>query len=82
VLPIGRSTGEWDAALAGFLAIGIAVLGALAFGDRWLPAYPPIEMAVALILGEFCLTHPVGPPRFRNELLPISRRSSIWRGSV
>ena len=50
VLPVLWSTGDWDAALAGFLAIGITVLGALAFGRRWWPPYLLLAAAVALML--------------------------------
>ncbi len=50
VLLVVRSTGDWDAALAGFLAMGITVLGALAFGRRWWPPYLLLAAAVALIL--------------------------------
>jgi len=50
VLPILTSTGDWDAALAGFLAAGITVLGALAFGRCWWPPYLLLATAVALIL--------------------------------
>src|SRR5208283_2610412 len=49
-LPVVHSTGDWNAALAGFLAIGITVLGALAFGRRWWPPYLLLASAVALIL--------------------------------
>jgi hypothetical protein len=37
-------------ALAGFLAIGIGVSGALVFGRRWWPAYLLIASAVLLVL--------------------------------
>jgi hypothetical protein len=50
VLCVLRSTGDWDAALAGFLAIGITVLGALAFGRRWWPPYLLLAAAIALLL--------------------------------
>jgi hypothetical protein len=50
VLPALSSTGDWDAALAGFLAIGITILGALAFGRRWWPAYTLLASAVFLTL--------------------------------
>ena len=50
VLPVVHSTGDWNAALAGFLAIGITVLGALAFGRRWWPPYLLLASAVALML--------------------------------
>lgn len=69
ILPVLLSIGEWDSALAGFLAIGITVLGRLMFGRRW-PPYLLLGAAVALILllapdpctgfgitfGVFCLT--------------------------
>jgi len=50
VLPVLWSTRDWDAALAGFLAISITVLGALTFGRRWWPPYLLLASAVALIL--------------------------------
>ena len=49
-LPIVMSTGDRSAALAAFLAIGVTVLGALAFGRRWWPGYVLLASAVALIL--------------------------------
>jgi hypothetical protein len=49
-LPIARATGDWDAALAAFLATGITVLGALALGRRWWPPYLLIASVVALVL--------------------------------
>jgi hypothetical protein len=50
VLAVLHSTGDWNAALAGFLAIGITVLGALALGRRWWPPYLLLASAVALML--------------------------------
>jgi len=50
VLPALSATGDWDAALAGFLAIGITVLGALAYGRRCWPAYLLLASGVAFIL--------------------------------
>jgi hypothetical protein len=50
VLPVLLSTNDWDAALAGFLAIGISLSGALAFGRRWWPPYLLLASAVALLL--------------------------------
>jgi len=49
-LPILRSTGDWQATLAGFLAVGITVLGAQAFGRKWWPPYLLLATAVALTL--------------------------------
>jgi hypothetical protein len=43
-------TGDADSALAGFLAVGVTVAGALAYGWRWWPAYLLIGSAVALVL--------------------------------
>jgi hypothetical protein len=43
-------TGDLNSFLAGFLAIGITVLGFLAFGWRWLPPYLLIASGVALVL--------------------------------
>jgi hypothetical protein len=43
-------TGDVDAALAGFLAIGITVLGRLLFGRPWWRAYVLIASGVALVL--------------------------------
>jgi hypothetical protein len=50
VLPVLWSTRDWDAALAGYLAIGITVLGALAFSRQWWQPYLLLASAVALIL--------------------------------
>ena len=43
-------TSDVNSFLAGFLAIGISVLGFLAFGWRWLPPFLLIASGVALIL--------------------------------
>ena len=50
VLWVLRGTGDWDAALAGFLALGITLIGALAFGRRWWPPYLLLASVVALML--------------------------------
>jgi hypothetical protein len=50
VIPVLLSTHDWDAALAGFLAVGITVLGAVAYGRRWWPPYLLIAAAVAFTL--------------------------------
>jgi hypothetical protein len=44
------ATGDGDAALASFLAIGITLLGALAFGRRWWQAYVLLAAGVLLVL--------------------------------
>lgn len=49
-LPALSATGDWDAALAGFLAVGITILGGLVFGRRLWPAYVLIASVVAYIL--------------------------------
>jgi len=49
-LPILRSTSDWDAALAGFLAVGITVLGGVTLGRRWWAPYLLLATAVALTL--------------------------------
>ena len=43
-------TGDADGALAGFLAVGATVAGALAFGRRWWPPYLLLASGVALVL--------------------------------
>ena len=43
-------TGDLNSALAGFLAVGITVAGALSFGRRWWPPYLLLASAVALVL--------------------------------
>ena len=50
VIPVLRSTGDGDATVASFLAIGITVLGALQFGRRWGPPYLLLAAVVALML--------------------------------
>jgi hypothetical protein len=45
-----HSTGDWNAALAAFLAIGVTTLGALTSGGSWWPSYVLLASAVALIL--------------------------------
>jgi len=49
-LLVVHSTGDWNAALAAFLAIGIPARGALTFGRSWWPSYTLLASAVALIL--------------------------------
>ncbi len=49
-LLVVHSTGDWNAALAAFLAIGITAFGALTFGGSWWPSYMLLASAVALIL--------------------------------
>lgn len=44
------ATGDWDAALAAFLAVGITLVGALAFGRRWWEPYSLLAAGVLLIL--------------------------------
>ena len=44
------ATGDGDAALAGFLAIGITLLGALALGRRWWAPYGLLAAGVLLVL--------------------------------
>jgi hypothetical protein len=44
------ATGDWDAALAGFLAAGITLIGALALGGGWPKAYLLIAAGVLLVL--------------------------------
>jgi hypothetical protein len=50
VVPSVATAGDADAALAGFLAIGIMVAGALAFGRRWWPPFMLITAGVLLVL--------------------------------
>ena len=50
VLPALSASADLDAALAGFLAIGITLLGALAYGRRWWPAFLLLASGVAFIL--------------------------------
>jgi hypothetical protein len=50
LVPALVSTGDWDAALAGFLAIGITVSGGVVFGGRWWPTYLLIASTVLLAL--------------------------------
>jgi thiol:disulfide interchange protein len=44
------ATGDWDAALAGLLAVGITLIGGLAFGRRWWPLYTLLAASVLLVL--------------------------------
>jgi hypothetical protein len=50
VVPTMALTGDYDAALAGALAVGISVLGALAFGRHWWPLYLPLAATVLLVM--------------------------------
>jgi hypothetical protein len=50
VLPSLAATGDVNGALAGFLAIGISLLGALRFGRRWLAPYALLAPGVLLVL--------------------------------
>src|SRR5579859_1590512 len=49
-VPILWSTSDLNSALAAFLAIGVTVVGALAYGWRWWPAYLLLASGVALVL--------------------------------
>lgn len=49
-VPSLRLAADPDAALAGFLAVGITAAGALVFGRRWWPPYLVLASAVALVL--------------------------------
>jgi len=49
-LLVVHSTGDWNAALAAFLAIGITAFGALTFGRSWWASYMLLASVVALIL--------------------------------
>jgi hypothetical protein len=44
------ATGDAHAAIAGFLAVGITIAGALAFGRRWWPTYTLLAATVLLVL--------------------------------
>jgi hypothetical protein len=50
VIPSYSSTGDLDAALAGFLAIGTTVIGGLALGRNWWPYYLVLAPIVLLVL--------------------------------
>jgi hypothetical protein len=50
VVPSLWLAADLDAALAGFLAVGITAAGALVFGHRWWPPYLVLASAVALVL--------------------------------
>jgi hypothetical protein len=50
VLPSLLATGDWNAALAGFLAVGTTLIGFLAFGRRWWPTFLLIAAGVLLVL--------------------------------
>jgi hypothetical protein len=50
VVPTLWLTGDGNSALAGFLAVGITVTGALEYGWRWWPPYLLLASAVALVL--------------------------------
>jgi hypothetical protein len=49
-LPALVLTGDWNAALAGFLAVGITVAGGLVFGRHWWAPYLLVASGVALVL--------------------------------
>ena len=50
VVPAVGWAGDLDAALAGFLAVGIAVAGGLALGRRWWACYLLVAIVVLLVL--------------------------------
>ena len=50
LVPPFLATHDPDSTLAGFLALGITIAGALQFGRRWWPAYVLIAAAVLLVL--------------------------------
>lgn len=45
-----RATHDWEAALAGSLAVGVTIAGVLVLGRRWWPYYLGVAAAAALIL--------------------------------
>ncbi len=49
-LPALYGAGDWDAASAAIVAVGITALGELAFGHRWWPAYSLLAAGVLLVL--------------------------------
>lgn len=49
-LPVALLTGDLDASLAGFIAVGIPIAGALVIGRRWWPRFLLISAAVMLTL--------------------------------
>jgi hypothetical protein len=49
-VPTVALTGDYDAAVAGSLAVGITVLGGLAFGRRWWPSFLLLAATVLLVL--------------------------------
>ena len=50
LVPPYLATRDLDSTLAGFLALGVTIAGALQFGRRWWPAYVLIGAAVLLIV--------------------------------
>jgi len=50
VVPTLWKTGDVDAALAGFLAVGITLMGALIFGRRWWEPFSTVAAVVLLVL--------------------------------
>ncbi len=50
MIPVLVTTGDADAALAGFLALGTSVLGFLRFGRGWLAPYALVAAGVPLVL--------------------------------
>ncbi len=49
-VPAYLSAGDFDSALAGFLALGISFAGLMVFGRRWVIAYPLVAASVLLVL--------------------------------
>ncbi len=50
MVPAYLSAGDFDSALAGFLALGISFAGLMVFGLRWAIAYPLVAAFVLLVL--------------------------------
>ncbi len=50
MIPAYLSAGDFDSALAGFLALGISFAGLMVFGRRWAVAYPLVAAFVLLVL--------------------------------
>jgi hypothetical protein len=49
-VPVLWTTGDVNAALAGFLAVGVPVVGALIYGRRWWAPFSTIAALVLLLL--------------------------------
>lgn len=74
MIPSFSSTGDAGGALAGFLALGISILGFLAWGRRWIAPYVLVAATVLVVL----LLAPDSYAAFGLIFLPLAPATVEW----